>query len=181
MPCILEVANQLVSRPVGSHHQPLAERWVRLSPHTAPIRQTRRSFKRLVCRIHRRHPVSSCFAECDHLARPLRSTAITAPSSRLRGGPPQLPASVLSPHGFGRLSFSLGIRKLDPAVPRGSLCPTHAPYTPAAIRTVIRLPADLSQRKKAPLILTTFNTLTTRHRRVCFRSSFGHSPAPGHA
>ena len=35
----------LVSRPAGVHRRPLAERCVRLSPHTAPIRQTRRSFR----------------------------------------------------------------------------------------------------------------------------------------
>lgn len=55
---------------------------------------------RLVCRIRRRHPVSSCFKRYDHLTRPLRSTAITAPSSLLWVGPPQLAASVLSPRGF---------------------------------------------------------------------------------
>ena len=32
------------------------------------------------------------------------------------------------------------------------------------VRAVIRLPADSSQEKKAPLILTTLDTLTTRHR-----------------
>jgi hypothetical protein len=95
----------------------------------------------------------------------------------LRSGPPQFPASVFSPRGVGRLCFSLVIRELVPAVPRKSLCPTHAPYTPVAVRPVIRLPADLSQEKKAALILTTFDTLTTRHRKVCLRSSFGHSPA----
>jgi hypothetical protein len=43
------------------------------------------------------------------------------------------------------ICFSLGIRELVPAVPRKSLYPTRAPYTPVAVRTVIRLPADLSQ------------------------------------
>ena len=124
---------------------------------------------------------SSCSDKYDHLTRPLCSSPITVPSSLVRVDPPQFPASVLSPHGFCRLSFSLAIRKLDPAVPRRSLYPNHAPYTPAAVRTVIRLPADLSQEKKAPLILTTLDTLTTRHRWVCLRSSFGYSPAPSHA
>ncbi len=36
-------AYALVSRPAELHHQPLAEPSVRLSPHWAPIRQTRRS------------------------------------------------------------------------------------------------------------------------------------------
>ena len=43
-PTIAEIAHQLVSRPAGLRRQSLAERCVRLSPHTAPIRQTRRSF-----------------------------------------------------------------------------------------------------------------------------------------
>src|SRR5246500_4603098 len=127
---------------------------------------------------------SSCFQlvqEYDYLTRPLCSDPITGPSTLVRIGPPQSLASVLSPHGWRRLRFSLGIKSLVPAVPRKSLCPTHAPSTPAAVRTVIRLLADLSQEKKAPLVLTTLDTLTTRLRRVCLRSSFGHSPASGHA
>ena len=55
------------SRPAEFHRQPLAEPSVRLSPHSAPIRQTRQS-SRLVCRMHRDHPVSSCFAHAT--ARP---------------------------------------------------------------------------------------------------------------
>lgn len=69
---------------------------------------------------------------------------------------------------FDRLCFSLGISKLVPAVPRKSLCPTHAPYTPAAAHPVIRLLVDLSQEKKAPLVLTTLDTLTTRLRRFAY-------------
>jgi len=56
--------------------------------------------------------------------------------------PTQLLASVLSPRGVRRLCFSLGIQELVPAVPRNSLCPAPAPYTPVAARPVIRLPAD---------------------------------------
>src|ERR1035438_8925135 len=40
---VLVIADQLVSRPAEFRRQPLAERCVRLSPHTAPIRRTRRS------------------------------------------------------------------------------------------------------------------------------------------
>jgi hypothetical protein len=101
------------------------------------------------------------------------------PSSLLRTSPPQCPASVLSPRGFGRLCFSLAIRALVPAVPRESLCPTHALFAPVAVCPVIRLLADLSQRNFAPLVLATIRFLTTRHRWVHFRSSFGHSPAQG--
>src|SRR5580704_4228804 len=42
-PGIPVVSNKLVSRPAVFRRQPLAERWVRLSPHTAPIRRTCRS------------------------------------------------------------------------------------------------------------------------------------------
>ncbi len=122
---------------------------------------------------------SSCFAKHDHLTQPLCSSPITAPSSLLRVDPPQPPASVLSPRGFGRLCFSLGIRKLVPAVPRKSLCPTHAPSTPVIVRPVIRLLTDLSQKIVALLVSTTLDIITTRLRRVCFRSSFGHPPAQG--
>ena len=53
----------------------------------------------------------------------------------------ELLASVLSPRGVRRLCFSLGIQELVPAVPRNSLCPAPAPYTPVAARPVIRLSA----------------------------------------
>src|SRR5271157_3215767 len=45
--------------------------------------------------------------------------------------------------------------ELLPAVPRKSLCPTHAPSTPVAVRPVSRPPADLSQKRYTPLVLTT--------------------------
>ena len=124
-------------------------------------------------------PTELCTLNMVGSARPPDPPPLQGLHCYYRAIRPQSPASVLSPRGFRRLCFSLRIRKLVPAVPRKSLCPTRAPYTPAAVRSVIRLPADLSQEKKAPLILTTFDTLTTRHRWVCFRSPFGHSPAPG--
>jgi len=51
---ILEIADQLVSRPVETHHQPLAELCMKLSLHTAPIRQTRRSCRGASVRAGRR-------------------------------------------------------------------------------------------------------------------------------
>src|SRR5215831_4384664 len=99
------------------------------------------------------------------------------PSSLLRIGPPQCSASVLSPHGFRRLCFSLNIRALVPAVPRKSLHPNHALSTPVAVCPVIRHPTDLSERRYTPLVLATLSFYTTRHRRVHFRSSFGRTPA----
>jgi len=74
-------------------------------------------------------------------------------------------------------SFSLGIKSLVPAVPRESLCPTHAPSTPVAARPVFRHLADLSRDDETVLVLTTLEFIATRPRRVHFRSSFGHSPA----
>ena len=117
--------------------------------------------------------------ECNHLARSLRSSPITGPSSLLRIGPPQCSASVLSPHGFRRLCFSLNIRALVPAVPRKSQHPTHAPSTPVAVCPVIRRLTDLSQKGFTLLVLTTPSFLTTRLRWVHFRSSFGCTPARG--
>jgi len=115
--------------------------------------------------------------EYDYLTRPLCSDPITGPSTLVRIGPSQSLASVLSPHGWRRLGFSLGIKSLVPAVPRQSLCPTHAPSTPVAARPVIRHLADLSQDDETVLVLTTLRFITTRPRRVHFRSSSGHSPA----
>ena len=50
------------------------------------------------------------------------------------------------------LGFSLRIRGLVPAVPRESLCPTHAPSTPVAARPVIRHPAGSSQDDETILV-----------------------------
>lgn len=153
---------------------------MRFSPHTAPIRQTSRS-SAADCSYR---STSSCCQLCrtyDCLTRPLRSSPITEPSALLQAGPPQANASVLSPRGFLPLCFSLSIDGLVPAVPHKSLYRTHAPYTPAAARPVIRLLADLSQWTASPLVSTALDTLTTRLRRVCLRSSFRYSPAPGHA
>ena len=121
------------------------------------------------------------FRPYDCLTRSLRSSPITGPSSLLRIGPPQCSASVLSPHGFRRLCFSLIIRALVPAVPRKSLHPTHAPSTPVTVCPVIRHLTDLSQKGYTPLVLVTPDFLTTRHRWVYFRSSFGRTPARGRA
>jgi len=91
----------------------------------------------------------------DYLTRSLCSDPITGPSTLVRIGPSQSLASVLSPHGWRRLGFSLSIKSLVPAVPRESLYPTHAPSTPAAACPVIRHLADLSQDDEALLVLTT--------------------------
>ena len=81
---------------------------MRLSPHTAPIRQTRHSS---LNGLSVAFIASSCFQlprEGNHLIRSLCSGPITAPSSLIRIGPAQCSASVLSPRGVLRLGFSLG-------------------------------------------------------------------------
>src|SRR5208337_955330 len=74
--------------------------------------------ERLVCRIRRRHPVSSCFAEHDHLTRPLCSSPITGPSTLLRVDPSQSPALASR---FSPLVLLPCHQGLVPAVPRKSL------------------------------------------------------------
>src|SRR6267378_7057117 len=101
-------ATMRVSRPAELHHRPLAEPSVRLSPHSAPIKQTCRSYGLSVACIEvLLFPVAS-------VMRPLDPTPSLQPhyepSSLLRVGPPQCSASVRSPRGFGRLGFSLNIR-----------------------------------------------------------------------
>src|SRR6516162_1094465 len=100
------------------------------------------------------------------------------PSSLLGVGPPQC-----SVFGTARLAVfaawasPFASERLVPAVPRDSLHPLHAPSTPVAVRSVIRHPADLSQVHHTLLVSTTLEFLTTRLRRVHFRSSLGRSPA----
>jgi len=67
--------------------------------------------------------------------------------------------------------------RLVPAVPCNRLHPSHALSTPAATRPVIRLLAGLSQMGYTHLVSTTLDFLTTRPRKVHFRSSLGCTPA----
>src|SRR2546425_3155 len=101
-------ANVRVSRPAEFHHRPLAEPSVRLSPHSAPIRQTGRPYGLSGTRIEvLLFPVASGMRPPD----PTPSLQLHyEPSSLVRVGPPQCSASVRSPRGFGRLGFSLRIR-----------------------------------------------------------------------
>ena len=101
---------------------------------------------------------SSCFAKHDHPIRPLRSS----PLQRLHHYYGSVRPSFLNRYArltvVCRSCFSLGIRKLVPAVPRKSLPPAHAPSTPVTARPVIRLPTDLFQEIVALLVL-----MTSRH------------------
>src|SRR5580704_2502406 len=101
-------ADMWLSRPAEFHHRPLAEPSVRLSPHSAPIRQTCRPYGLSVARIEvLLFPVASGMRPPD----PTPSLQLHyEPSSLVRVGPPQCSASVRSPRGFRRLGFSLRIR-----------------------------------------------------------------------
>ena len=81
---------------------------MRLSPHSAPIRQTCRSSGWSVARIE-----VLLFPVAPVMRPPDPTPSLQPhyePSSLLRVGPPQCSASVRSPHGCGRLGFSLCIR-----------------------------------------------------------------------
>ncbi len=164
-----------VSRPAELHHRPLAEPSVRLSPHSAPIRQTCRSYSLSVARIEvLLFPVAS-------LMRPPDPTPSLQPFTSLHRSYESVRPSAL--HRYARLAVvaawasPLTSERLVPAVPRNSLHPLHALSTPIAIRSVIRHPADLSQVGFTHLVSTTLIFLTSRLRRVHFRSSLGCSPA----
>src|SRR3954467_2652214 len=75
--------------------------------------------------------------------------------------------------------FPLASKRLVLAIPRKSLCWCHVPYTLVAACPVIRLPAGWSQEIETLLVLTTVLWITTRLRRVHFRSSHQSIPAQG--
>ena len=164
-----------LSRPAGLHRRPLAEPDVNLSAHPAPIKQTRQSNGLSVARSEvLLFPVAS-------VMRPLDPTPSLqphyGPSSLLRVGPPQCSASVRSPRGFRRLGFSLRIGAT------GSCSSTRQPASASRPLYADRRP--LSHQASSGLIpgepyapgLTTLEFLTTRLRRVHFRSSLGCLPA----
>src|SRR5439155_1525606 len=106
---------------------------VRLSPHSAPIRQTCRPYGLSVTRIEvLLFPVASGMRPPD----PTPSLQLHyEPSSLLRVGPPQGSASVRSPRGCRRLGFSLRIRatgdlllKADPEGPTLIYCAACDPH-----------------------------------------------------
>ena len=109
------------------------------------------------------------------------------PSSLLRAGPPQVSASVLSPHGFHHLNFSLGIRALVPVVPHKSLDRVHA-WLAARYRTTRYLSAlyagcrtPSSQAPGALIPETPFAPgfdSTFKYRRVIEGFAFARLPEP---
>jgi hypothetical protein len=114
------------------------------------------------------------FFQSPQLSLPPRALrAFIAPTSR---SAPVLCSGTLASR-LWPLGPPLTSERLVPAVPRNSLHPLHAPSTPVAVRSVIRHPANLSQVGFTHLVSTTLIFLTTRLRRVYFRSSLGCSPA----
>ena len=114
---------------------------------------------------------------CDQLTRPLRSSPITSLPRSYESVRPSAPHRYARLAVFAAWASSLTSERLVPAVPRDSLHPLHALSTPVAVRSVIRHPADLSQVHHTLLVSTTLEFLTTRLRRVHFRSSLECLPA----
>ena len=161
----------MASRPGELHPGPLSEPYVRLSPHTAPIRRTRPQARPRFAA----HTASSrCQLSGDAATRSDPFAPVPLQNLHRYYGSVRPSASLRysSPLGFFATCASpLASKRLVPAVPHESLRQIHAPYTPVAACPVIRPPAGWSQEVKAPLVLTTVLWLTTRLRRVRFRSS----------
>src|SRR6266542_1865259 len=92
---------------------------------------------------------------------PLRSSAITAPSSLLRATPPLGPALVLSRSWGRHLRFSLAIGATGSHVPHTSLDHGHAAFMPDAAWAVSRSLPDFSRINDSPPVLT--SSLRFRH------------------
>src|SRR6266446_1566341 len=123
---------------------------------------------------------SSCFQllrSCDHLTRPLRSSPITSLPRSYESVRPSAPHRYARLAVFAAWASHFASERLVPAVPRDSLHPLHAPSTPVAVRSAIMHPEDISPVGYTLLVSTTLDYLTTRLRRVHFRSSLGRSPA----
>jgi hypothetical protein len=124
-------------------------------------------------------PVASCLRNATTWPDPFAPAPLQSLHHYYESVRPNAPLRYSRLTVFRRLCFSLDIRALVPAVPCKSLHPIHVLSTPVAVCPVIRHPTDLSQRRPTPLVSTTFEFLTTRLRRVHFRSSLGCVPAQG--
>ena len=123
---------------------------------------------------------SSCFQlfrSCDRLTRPLCSSPITGLLRYYESVRPSAPLRYSRLTVLAAWASPLPSERLVPAVPCNRLHPSHALSTPAATRPVIRLLAGLSQMGYTHLVSTTLDFLTTRPRKVHFRSSLGCTPA----
>ena len=180
-----------VSRAVGSHHHALAEPYVRLSPHTAPIvqprpwsrlqwanrRGCRRATRSSHCRDRRRcrrRDLKNGFALSTGFLPPLvdpkQELNNAAPSVQLhyRAFTPTTGCSAPVPRlgtlvltGASRLDFSLRIGATGSHVPRKSLVHSHAASMPDAVWAEIRTPPRLVPGNDIPPVST--SSIRFRH------------------
>jgi hypothetical protein len=98
------------------------------------------------------------------MAKPLRSTTITAASTLLRTCPPLFSISILLALQVRCLCRSLCTAKQVPSVQRKSPEQDHATSMPDAVQPVNRFPLNLSQGNITSLVLTSFYSLSTLER-----------------
>ena len=139
----------VVSRPGESHPRALAELYVNVSAHTAPIIQP---------------PASPETASRGSTAPPARAVdrrdtlddatpllhRVSPTSSLVRVAPPLCLASGFSSLGVGPLDFSLHIEATGSHVPHKGLVQGHATFMPGAAQPSCRLPLDLSRVNDSP-------------------------------
>ena len=116
--------------------------------------------ERFACRMYRVHPVSSCFAKCDRLTRPLCSSPITGLHCSYESVRPSAPPRYSGLAVLAAWASPLTSERLVPAVPCHRQHPLHALSTPVATCSVTRHPAGSSQENTRPLVLTTLDFLT---------------------
>ena len=152
----------LESRPRGFHPQPLAERCVNLSTHTAPIKQPGWVLPHSYA--------SSRFrlgTKCNRLTHPLCSGRITS-LHRSYGRSVPVIRSVRSPRGVCRLCFSLGIGTTGSRSSAQEPGSESRPLYAGCRHPVTKHPVDLSREIETLPVLTTILWITTRHRGFTF-------------
>src|SRR5215469_10399337 len=123
---------------------------------------------------------SSCFQlfrSCDRLIRPLCSSPLQGLRRSYESVRPSAPLRYSRLAVLAAWTSPLASERLVPAVPYNRLHPLHALSTPVATCSVIRHPAGSSEERYTPLVSTTLDFLTTRLRKVHFRSSLRCIPA----
>ncbi len=154
----------------------LAEPYVRLSSHTAPIIRSHEPLRTtLPCSPA---PSSRLTTEHGRMTRPLCSTGITPLHRYYESLRPRAAHWYSRPVGCIHPDFSLSIATTGSHVPHKSLNRTHAASTPEAARAVNGTPPELvpAQMKGAGFDLV--SNISTPHRSVRFRSSFRFIPDP---
>ncbi len=155
--------NDEVSRPGESHPRALAELYVNVSAHTAPIIQppastpadasgrTAGARDALTASRGSTAPPARAVDRRDTLddATPLLHR-VSPTSSLVRVAPPLCLASGFSSLGVGPLDFSLHIEATGSHVPHKGLVQGHATFMPGAAQPSCRLPLDLSRVNDSP-------------------------------